>query len=235
MASARCATEPDHEPMKISGYTDLPPGTIAAVVTYLEMHAPPQPQAVARQDWGMAPLTGDLARYRGLFRQVGEPWLWFSRLVMDDTVLRSIVDHPAVQAYAMHENGADIGLLELDFREPGTCELAFFGVIPEAIGRGWGRILMNEAIRRAWEQPIRRLWVHTCSLDHPRALQFYIRSGFRPYKRAVEIADDPRLKGHLPLTAAPHVPPIAHAATGMRAGARLTPRLTLGRWRARRN
>jgi GNAT superfamily N-acetyltransferase len=215
--------------LKISGYTDLPPGTIAAVVTYLEMHAPPPTRPLTRHGWSLDPVKGDIARYRALFRQVGEPWLWFSRLIMDDDVLRSIVENPHVQAFAMRENGVDIGLLELDFREPQVCELSFFGVVPEAIGCGWGRILMNEAIRRAWEQPIRRFWVHTCSLDHPGALQFYIRSGFRPYKRAVEIADDPRLKGHLPLTAAPHMPPVAHT-TGMRARTRLT----LARWRAGR-
>ena len=219
--------------MKISGYTDLPPGMIAAVVTYLEMHAPPPSRPVTRQDWSMASLRGDPARYRALFRRVGEPWLWFSRLIMDDAVLRSIIDHPRVQTYAMQENGLDIGLLELDFREPHMCELSFFGLVPEAIGCGWGRILMNEAIRRAWEQPISRLWVHTCSLDHPGALQFYIRSGFRPYKRAVEIADDPRLRGHLPLTAAAHMPPIAHTPAKMRARTRLRTRLKLGRWARR--
>jgi GNAT superfamily N-acetyltransferase len=220
--------------MKISGYTDLPPGTIAAVVTYLEMHAPPAPRPPPRQDWSLASLKGDAARYRALFRRVGEPWLWFSRVVMDDAMLGSILGHPRVQAYALQENGLDIGLLELDFREPRTCELSFFGLAPEAIGCGWGRILMNEAIRRAWEQPISRLWVHTCSLDHPRALEFYIRSGFRPYKRAVEIADDPRLKGHLPLTAAPHMPPIARVPAGMRSRTPLKARLALGRWGGRR-
>jgi GNAT superfamily N-acetyltransferase len=218
---------------KISGYTDLPPGTIAAVVTYLEMHASPPARPITRHGWSLDPLK-DLERYRALFRRVGEPWLWFSRLIMDDAALRSIVEHPRVQAFALRENGLDIGLLELDFREPQMCELSFFGLVPEAIGRGWGRVLMNEAIRRAWQEPIKRLWVHTCSLDHPAALGFYIHSGFRPYKRAVEIASDPRLDGHLPLSAAPHVPPIACAATAMRAKPRLKTGLTLARWRAKR-
>ena len=217
--------------MKMSGYTDLPPGTIAAVVTYLEMHAPPPPRPITRQGWSMDSLKGDTGRYRALFRRVGEPWLWFSRLIMDDAILESIVEHPRVQTFALRENGVDIGLLELDFRAPQMCELSFFGLVPEAVGCGWGGILMDEAIRRAWEQPIDRLWVHTCSLDHPRALGFYIHSGFRPYKRAVEIAEDPRLKGYLPLTAAPHMPPIAHAPSGMRTRTRLT----LARWRAKRH
>jgi hypothetical protein len=66
--------------------------------------------------------------------------------------------------------------------------------------------LVNFAIDRAWARPIRRLWAHTCNFDHPAALAFYYRSGFRPYAFMVDVADDPRLTGHMPRTAAPHVP-----------------------------
>jgi GNAT superfamily N-acetyltransferase len=194
---------------RLNGYTDLPAGTIAAVVTYLEMRAAPPLAAVQREGWSLAPLAGEPARYRELFRHVGEPWLWFSRLAMGETALLRILDDPDVQALALHADGRDIGLLELDFRTRGECELAFFGLVPDALGQGWARVLMNEAVRRAFAAPIARFWVHTCSLDHPRALGFYLRSGFKPYKRAVEIADDPRLKGYLPLAAAPHMPPLA--------------------------
>lgn len=214
--------------LRLHGYTDLPAGTIAALVTYLEMRQRPALPAVTRDGWSLASLAGDVPRYRTLFRRVGEPWLWFSRLIMSDDGLRAILDDPRVQALALHVDGRDIGLLELDFRKSGECELAFFGVAPEAIGQGWGRVLMSEAIRRAWEAPIGRLWVHTCTIDHPRALGFYIRSGFRPYKRAVEIADDPRLRGYLALTAAPHLPPIP-AIEEPRRRARM-----LARWRGRR-
>jgi GNAT superfamily N-acetyltransferase len=194
---------------RLNGYTDLPAGTIAAVVTYMEMRSAPPLAAVQREGWSLAPLAGEPARYRELFRRVGEPWLWFSRLAMGETALLRILDDPDVQALALHADGRDIGLLELDFRTRGECELAFFGLVPEALGQGWARVLMNEAVRRAFGAPIARFWVHTCSLDHPRALGFYLRSGFKPYKRAVEIADDPRLKGYLPLAAAPHMPPLA--------------------------
>lgn len=65
---------------------------------------------------------------------------------------------------------------------------------------------MNRAIDIAWSHPIRRFWVHTCTMDHPGALAFYIRSGFVPFKRQIEIADDPRLTGTLSASAAPEVP-----------------------------
>ena len=103
----------------------------------------------------------------------------------------------------------DVGLLELDFRTEGEVELAFLGLVPGFIGQGAGRFLMNEAIARAFARPIRRFFVHTCTLDAPGALAFYLRSGFTPYKRAIEVADDPRLLGFLPRESAPHVPVLA--------------------------
>ena len=148
----------------------------------------------------------DLATYRALFKTIGENWLWYSRLVMQDHALLRILRDPRIEIYRLLEDGMVAGLLELDFSEKDECELAFFGLMPQAIGRGAGRVLMNEALHLAWARPISRLWVHTCTFDHPAALAFYRRSGFVPYQVAVEIHPDPRLTGHMPRNAAPHVP-----------------------------
>jgi GNAT superfamily N-acetyltransferase len=132
--------------------------------------------------------------------------LWFSRLVMPDGELAAILRSPGVEVYALTAAGRDEGLLELDFREAGQCELAFYGLTDAVQGQGAGRWLMNRALENAWSRPILRLWVHTCTLDHPDALPFYLRSGFRPYARRVEVADDPRLTGLAPRGSAKHVP-----------------------------
>jgi ribosomal protein S18 acetylase RimI-like enzyme len=202
-----------HPPaLDLDGYTRLPPGKIAAVVTYLEMRERPRlPRLPRPEGWSLHRLNRDRDRYRALFRRIGEPWLWFSRVAMPDEALAEILDDPRVEALALHDGSADIGLLELDFRPRGEAELSFLGVAPDSIGRGAGRFLMREAIRRAFARPIARFFVHTCSLDHPGALAFYLRSGFTPYRRAVEVADDPRLLGFLPLEAAPHVPVLGPA------------------------
>jgi GNAT superfamily N-acetyltransferase len=100
----------------------------------------------------------------------------------------------------------DEGLLELDFRRDGECEIVYFGVTREFIGTGAARFIMNRALERAWSHPIGRFWLHTCTLDHPRAVEFYVRTGFRPFKREVEIFDDPRVLGNLPRDAAPEIP-----------------------------
>jgi GNAT superfamily N-acetyltransferase len=148
----------------------------------------------------------DLAWFRKLFRSVGENWIWFSRLTMPDAELAAIVHDPLVEVYVLKSGADEAGLLELDFRTPHECELSFFGLMPPLVGTGAGRWLMNRAIELTWSRPIRRLWVHTCTFDHPAALAFYVRSGFRPFRLQIELADDPRLTGVLPRNSAPHVP-----------------------------
>lgn len=191
------------------GFYDVPAGCVAAVVTHLEMTAPPAPRPVpdlpgATFQKADAPETG---WYRDLYAEVGaRDWLWFSRLEMPEAALSAILSDRNVEVYTLRRDGRDLALLELDFRVSGACELAFFGVAPDLIGTGAGRVLMSHAIDRAWARPITRFHVHTCTLDHPAALAFYIRSGFIPTRRQVEIAPDPRLSGTLPRDAGPHCP-----------------------------
>lgn len=190
------------------GYHDLPPGTLATVVTYLEMRErAPLRSERADAPWGLRLVERPaLDWYRALYRHVGEPWLWSSRLSMRDDELRAIIGAREVEVFALTHDDRDEGILELDTRTPGECEIAFFGLSPAIIGSGAGRWLMNRAIARAWSRPITRFWLHTCSLDSPDALAFYIRSGFVPYDRQVEVFADPRLHGVLPRTAAPQIP-----------------------------
>jgi GNAT superfamily N-acetyltransferase len=193
--------------MLADGFHDVAPGKIATVVTSLEMRQPPptRPEADG-SGWVLRRLESpSLAEYRELYSAVGRDWLWFSRLVMPDEELAAILGAPGIEVYRL-EAQAGVGILELDFRAPGECELAFFGVSPGLVGGGAGRWLMNRAVQRAWSQPIERFWVHTCSLDHPGALPFYVRSGFTPFRRQVEVADDPRLLGLAPRDSAGHVP-----------------------------
>src|SRR5262245_50410387 len=194
--------------MLSDGYTDVPTGKIAAVVTHLEMHEPPSPRVLRqRSDLSVRQMPSPTAEwYRDLYRRVGENWLWFVRLELQAQALEAIIRDPSVEVYALVSGGRDEGLLELDFRTKGMCELAYFGIAPRLIGQGAGRFLMQHAIERAWAKPIHRFWVHTCTFDHPGAVDFYLRSGFRAFKRQIEIADDPRLTGDYPRSAAAHVP-----------------------------
>jgi GNAT superfamily N-acetyltransferase len=197
------------------GFHDVPPGRIATIVTHLEMTTRPLRQLPrSRPGWTLRHEPALLPEaYRALFRRIGEPWLWFSRLRMPDDALAALLADPASHLWVLESEGEDAGLVELCFRTPGACELAFFGVIPDLIGSGVGRFMMSHALVEAWSRPgVERVTVHTCTLDHPSALRFYMRSGFRPIRQQVEIAPDPRLLGTLAPAAAPHVPLIAEAA-----------------------
>lgn len=190
------------------GYHDVAAGKLAAVVTCLEMFERP---ALRHQ----APRVAcelvrherpGLAWYRDLWGRIGEPVLWYSRLGMSDAELASNVHDPRVEVYSARVDGRDEGLLELDFRVEGECELGFFGIVTSAIGKGVGGWLIDRAIEAAWSHPIARMWVHTCTLDQPGIVQFYERAGFTAYKRQVEVFSDPRLLGLTARTAAAHVP-----------------------------
>lgn len=188
-------------------YDAVADGELAAVVTYLEMRSVPEQHVY----WSPLSLhrveAPEPDHYRDLFRLVGAPWLWFSRLTLDDAHLAAIIQHPKVELYSVRdENDREVGIVELDRREPHECELAFIGLVPELAGKGHGKWLLAEAVNRAWRDDVSRVHVHTCSLDHPAALSAYRRAGFTPYKRAVERFPDPRLSGILPKECAPQVP-----------------------------
>jgi GNAT superfamily N-acetyltransferase len=190
------------------GYTDIAPGKIASVVTYLEMRTPPTgPRLKAKPGWNLRQhREPNLEWYRRLFQKVGQDWFWFSRLRMSDDELRAIIHDPNVDVFALEIDGDEKGILELDRREMPDIEVAFIGLTADCIGQGAGRFLLEEALQQAWAHHPSRVHVHTCTLDHHRALSFYIRAGFIPYKRAIEVSNDPRVDGTVPRDAAPHCP-----------------------------
>ncbi len=202
-----------HPPLPM-GYSSVPAGKLATVVTCLSMEGKPQPKE-SRTPAGYALERldkPDLDAYRDLYRSIGEDWLWISRLVMSDEELSGHIHHPQVEIFVLRAEGRDVGMLELDFREKKAGEIVFLGLTKDAIGHGAGRYLMDQALSIAWAHPIERLWLHTCTLDSPSALPFYLRSGFTPYALMVEVIDDPRLDGSFPRTVAPHVPVLEKAA-----------------------
>lgn len=191
------------------GLHDVPNDRIAAVVTSLQMFVRPAARPEQKGPWILQRLERpDVDAYRALYGRIGDPWLWFSRILMDDAALAAIVQNPKVEVYGLEAGGKLEGLLELDFRVDGEAELGFFGVVPALIGGGAARWLMNRALELAWSRPIKRFWVHTCTLDHPSALKFYQRSGFVAFRRQIEIEPDPRLKG-ISMSSTEHTPLLA--------------------------
>jgi GNAT superfamily N-acetyltransferase len=161
---------------------------IPITITKLEMHAKPaslRPQLRREHDNGRVVLLKvkqpPVHFYRYLYQTVGRDYMWVERTRMSDEKLAAIVQDERVDLYVLYCEGAPAGYAELDFRKMPNAELAYFGLIPDFIGRGLGGFLLATAIDIAWTKPIERLWVHTNTLDHPRALPLYQQLGFVPY------------------------------------------------------
>jgi GNAT superfamily N-acetyltransferase len=173
-------------------------GKIESTITYVEMLAPPTSPPLAAPREGLSVVRAvhpTVSFYRYLYDTVGEPWLWGDRRKLDDAALAAIVQHPAVEVSVLWVEGVPAGYVELDGRVAGEIEIAYFGLIPDFVGQRLGPWLLDFAIRAAWARGPRRVWLHTCTLDHPGALAVYERAGFRIYRRETVLEDDPRALG----------------------------------------
>lgn len=173
---------------------------IDIVVTSLEMTAPPRlPRFVPPARTALLKLERpSVPFYRFLYAAVGEPWFWYERRAMDDAALEAAIRAPGIEITVLYRGGEPAGYVELDFRKPDDVNLAYFGLVPGAIGQGLGAWLLADTIAEVWRRAPARFWVHTCTLDHPKALGFYQRMGFVPYHRETRRIPDPRALGLIP-------------------------------------
>ena len=170
------------------------PGQLEMVVTYLEMRSAPKAQARMSRAEPLAIMRArrpTLSFYRYLYDAVGARWMWYERKQMSDTALAAIISDPKVSVNVLYVDGVPAGYAELDARIPNEIELAYFGLLPEFIGRGLGRFLLQWAIDTAWAQRPHRVWVHTCNHDHPNAIAVYQRCGFVVYDQQRSLITDP--------------------------------------------
>jgi GNAT superfamily N-acetyltransferase len=128
---------------------------------------------------------------RSLYVAVGTDWWWYTRLDWNREKWLAYVDRPELETWVGYLSGTPAGYFELESQPDNDMELAYFGLLPSFIGRGLGTELLAAAIDRAWQLRPRRVWVHTCTLDHPRALQTYQSRGFKTYRSEEKIEDLP--------------------------------------------
>lgn len=124
------------------------------------------------------------------FTQVGRPWRWYSRLPWTYAQWQTYLNDPAVQTWVGYVQGTPVGYCELQ-RQAEAVELKFFGLLPAFTGQGLGGALLVRSIEQAWAMGAERVWVHTCSLDHPAALTNYQARGFRVFKTETVVEDLP--------------------------------------------
>ncbi len=187
-------------------------GQLRDTITYLEMQAkprqPPRPQPLAK----VALLRAEnctVSFYRYLYNTVGEPWVWYVRRQWSDEQLRRHLARDDIDVFVLYLGGVPAGFFELERAAAGDTELCYFGLVPEFIGRRLGHYFLQAAVDIAWLGVTRRVWVHTSTFDHPRALGVYQRAGFRVYRRDAIVFADPRIAGVLPRTLQhPLLPPL---------------------------
>jgi GNAT superfamily N-acetyltransferase len=120
---------------------------------------------------------------RRFYEAVGQPWEWTDRLVWSDDDWRRYVLRPVLQTWVGRYRGQSMGYFELETQAEGNVEIVYFGLLPEFVGRGLGGPLLTAAVERAWgSASVRRVWLHTCTKDHPAALKNYQRRGFEIYR-----------------------------------------------------
>lgn len=165
---------------------------LEVVRTYLEMASPdelvPAPPPDARACVERA-LDCPPSFFRYLYATVGAPYHWVDRLPWTDDDIRGYLATPGVSLWVLYVSGVPAGYFELKRHDEGSVEIAYFGLLPEFIGRGLGKYLLTEGVRQAWADRARRVWLHTCTLDGPAALPNYRARGFRPFKEEVYMVD----------------------------------------------
>jgi GNAT superfamily N-acetyltransferase len=158
---------------------------------YLEMTRPDQlkPSRVQVPGFALEPVE-DPQLNRALYTRVGARWHWKDRLAWTSSQWKDWALREQLETWIGRVDGDTAGYFELELQSRSEVEIAYFGLLPDFIGRGLGGVLLTGAIRRAWAMGAARVWVHTCTLDHPQALANYEARGMRVY-RIEETATDP--------------------------------------------
>lgn len=160
------------------------------ITYYLEMQAP---QAFSEQTlFDLKEIeTPQFQFNRFLYQLVGSAWQWTDKLSWNSEQWQALVNNPYHRTWVAYQQGAIVGYYELQ-RVHDDVELLYFGLSPQFIGNRLGKVLLEAAIRSAWQwQGAKRVWVHTCNLDHPAALANYQARGFTLYDQTEERLPEP--------------------------------------------
>ena len=153
--------------------------------TYLEMREPSELQAALSDDplirIGAQPDCS-VELFRQLYVEVGRNYHWIDRLPWTDEQIAGHLSKPENSVWLMTYDGETAGYFELRKCDDGSIEIAYFGLLPQFIGRGLGKHLLTSATQQAWADGANRVWLHTCTLDDPAAMPNYLTRGFQPFK-----------------------------------------------------
>ena len=160
-------------------------------VYYLQMHSPAE--LVPGGDAPGLLITEARVKQwplnRFLYQHVGGPWAWKDKLSWTEQQWRDYAEGDDLRTWVAYNEGAPAGYFELQKQPRNEVEIKYFGLAEAFIGQGFGSKLLTAALEQAWAWgEVSRVWVHTCSLDHPGALANYQARGLELYKTALEAA-----------------------------------------------
>lgn len=161
---------------------------VSYTVTFLEMKARPEFPYPSLPTGGPTVLLAadkpPVRYFLDLYDAVGREYEWTDQHDKPLLDVQAFLHDPAVTLFTLMRNGWSAGFFILDSRESNACELAYFGLTPEAVGLGLGKYLLHTAILMGWDRAgVTKMTVNTNSLDHPRALPLYQKAGFTPVRR----------------------------------------------------
>ena len=162
---------------------------VSYTVTYLEMTEKPTypypPMPTGGPTVLLAADEPPVRYFLNMYDAVGAEYEWTDQHERPLQEVKEFLHDPLVTMFTLIRNGWPAGFFILDTRVTGECDLAYFGLVPEAVGLGLGKYLLHTAILMGWDTPgVTKLTVNTNSLDHPRALPLYQKAGFAPVRRA---------------------------------------------------
>ena len=161
-----------------------------SIITFLEMREPPPFLLPTLPDKNIKILRAEnlsVSFYRFLYNTIGAEWKWWERRLMNDNTLSKIIFNPLVEIYVLYYKKVPAGFCELDRRINADIQIVYFGLMKEFIGRGLGGYFLRWSINKVWDYKPDRVWVHTCTEDHPAALTNYKKVGFKEYDQQTEL------------------------------------------------
>ena len=158
-------------------------------IAFLEMVRKPQDLPEVKEGFKITLAAKDWRTNREWYRRVGANWQWTDRSKRTEAEWIEYVDNENQELWVASFEGEDCGFFELSRETEGT-RLALLGLEPDYIGKGLGSSLLNAALEQAWKGDPSRVFLDTCSQDHPNGLRNYLRHGFRIIR--TEFADPRR-------------------------------------------
>ena len=129
-------------------------------------------------------IKPDFQLNKFFYKQVGKKHRWIDRLSWTDEKWINFISNKNLETYVISESDDLIGFFELLYNpDLNETEISYFGLLEEYIGKGIGGYALSEAIKKSFEKNIKRVWLHTCTLDHPNALKNYIARGMRVFRK----------------------------------------------------